>query len=153
MNDKNIWAGDNDEENVWTEGDVETGDFGDLGEMDFDAEELNAYADAYSDGNFWDKLFKYALKIGRTLVEEALVLYYALQDKSLPPWAKASIIGALGYLISPIDLIPDVLPVVGYTDDAGVIAAVLLLIKNYVKDEHRERARAKIAEFFGEEED
>lgn len=153
MNDKNIWAGDNDEENVWTEDDVETGDFADLGEMDFDTEELNAYADAYSEKGFWDKLFKYAMKIGRSLVEEALVLFYSLQDADMPPWAKASIIGALGYLISPIDLIPDVIPVVGYSDDAGVIAAVLLLIKNYVKDEHRERARAKIAEFFGEEED
>ena len=69
----------------------------------------------------------------------------------MPAWAKASIIGALGYLISPIDLIPDVIPVVGFTDDAGVIAAVLLLIKAYIKDEHRARARAKIAEFFGEE--
>ncbi|NLN92311.1 MAG: DUF1232 domain-containing protein [Candidatus Hydrogenedens sp.] len=119
--------------------------------MDFDAEELNAYADAYSDAGFWDKLFTYAVKIGRTLVEEALVLYYSLQDPSMPAWAKASIIGALGYLISPIDLIPDVIPVVGFTDDAGVIAAVLLLIKAYIKDEHRARARAKIAEFFGEE--
>lgn len=115
---------------------------------DFDTEELNAYAEAYTEESFWDKLLSYALKIGAKLVQQALVLYYALQDPEVPTWAKASIIGALGYLISPIDLIPDVIPVVGYSDDASVIAAVLILIKSYVKDEHHQRAKEKLAEFF-----
>ena len=62
---------------------------------------------------------------------------------------KAGIYGALGYLISPIDFIPDVVPVVGYTDDAAAIALALALSQMYLTEEINVKARAKIRDVFG----
>ena len=107
------------------------------------------FSETYSEKNFWEKVQRHAAAIGRRILEGALVLYYALNDPDVPVYAKASIIAALGYLISPIDAIPDVIPIIGYSDDAGVITAVLALIKAYLKEEHRQRARAKVEELFG----
>ena len=52
------------------------------------------------------------IKAGKEVIEKALILYYCLQDDDTPAWAKTTIIGALGYFISPIDAIPDLVPVV-----------------------------------------
>lgn len=111
--------------------------------------ETSDYSNRYGEESFRAKIRSYAVAIGRALLEEALVLYYAFNDPDVPAWAKASIVTALGYLISPMDAIPDVIPVVGYSDDAGVIAAVILLVKACLKEEHRERARDRVAEVLG----
>ena len=57
------------------------------------------------------------------LVRKALCLYYAALAPETPAWAKAVMLGALGYFILPLDLIPDAIPVIGYADDLGVILA------------------------------
>lgn len=54
-------------------------------------------------------------------MEPALKMYYAATDADTPTWAKTTIYGALGYFISPIDVIPGITPLVGYTDDVGVL--------------------------------
>lgn len=59
---------------------------------------------------------------GRKVIDKVLRLYYALQDKDTPIWAKSIIVGALAYFISPLDAIPDITPVVGYVDDWGAIS-------------------------------
>jgi len=115
----------------------------DFGDVDIDQEEFAGYADNYSEEDFWDKLFKYAVKISRTLLEQALILFYALQDPNVPAWAKASILPALGYFIFPIDVIPDVIPVVGLTDDASVIAGVIALLNAYISPVTRKKHRLK----------
>lgn len=79
----------------------------------------------YSDESFWEKLKQFALKAGKELVEKALWLYYAAKQEGTPPWAKVVIFGALKYFISPIDAIPDAIPVIGLTDDLAVIAAAV----------------------------
>lgn len=107
------------------------------------------YSNYYSETAFWDKVHRYAAAIGKKLIEEALVLYYAWCDPDTPAWVKTVIVSALGYLISPIDAIPDMIPVVGYTDDAGVIAAAIALVSSYLKKKHRRRAREKVKELFG----
>jgi uncharacterized membrane protein YkvA (DUF1232 family) len=108
------------------------------------------YSEHYSEGSFWDKLTRGALRAGRDVVESALTLYYSLQDTDTPKWAKTVILGALGYFILPTDAIPDLLPGVGYADDLGALAAALGMVAAYIKDEHKERAREKLADWFGE---
>ena len=62
---------------------------------------------------------------------------------------KATILGALGYLISPIDAIPDFIPVAGFSDDLGVLAAAIAAIGFYIDDEVKNKADEKLAEWFG----
>ena len=81
----------------------------------------------YSDEGFWAKVASFAKAAGKELIEKALWLYYAAQDPATPAWAKGIVYGALGYFILPIDAIPDVTPVIGYTDDLGVLAAAVTI--------------------------
>ena len=106
------------------------------------------YDASYNDRSFWETILEYAQAIGKGLLEEALMLYYALNDSSVPIAAKGIIIGALGYLICPIDVIPDVIPILGFTDDASVIIAARTFLEAYLKEEHSERAQAKVKELF-----
>lgn len=108
----------------------------------------NEYAKDYSESGFWKKVTKYAAKAGKELITKALQLYYALQSPNTPVWAKTTIIGALGYFISPIDLIPDIVPVVGYTDDLGVLTAALFTVSSYIDDDMKKRAETKVKEWF-----
>jgi len=103
----------------------------------------------YSDGSFWRKVKNYALTAGREVIEKALWLYYAAQRPETPAWAKAVIIGALAYFISPIDAIPDAIPVVGYSDDLGAIVAAVGMVSMYITDEVKGLARGKLQEWFG----
>ena len=81
--------------------------------------EFNKYEGNYSEEGFQNKIKKYALKIGAKAIYIALLLYYAIPNVSLID--KTIIIGSLGYFISPFDLIPDFIPVIGYLDDIGAL--------------------------------
>ena len=70
--------------------------------------EHNEYEDAFSESGFWNKLKKYAKTAGSGVVEKALLLYYASQEEKAPKWAKATIAGALGYFIVPLDARTDI---------------------------------------------
>lgn len=102
---------------------------------------------SYSDEGFWDKVKKNAKKIGEAVLEPALKLYYAAQDSDTPMWAKSTIYGALGYLISPIDAIPDALPG-GFVDDYGVLAVAAGAVAAHIKPEHAERAKQVLKTWF-----
>jgi uncharacterized membrane protein YkvA (DUF1232 family) len=58
---------------------------------------------------------------------------------------KAALLGALAYFVLPIDLIPDILPVLGYADDAAVLATALRLVASHIRPEHREAARQALS--------
>lgn len=107
------------------------------------------YEKNYSDEGFWDKVTNYAKKAGKKVIEPSLKMYYAAQDGDTPVWAKTTIYGALGYFIFPIDVIPDVAPVVGYSDDLTVIAAALATVASCIKDEHAAQAKEKMKQWFG----
>ena len=111
--------------------------------------DMETYADKYSETGLWDKIRDNVSSIGIKLIYKALQLYYVAQSPDCPVKVKAGIYGALGYLISPIDLIPDIVPVAGYTDDAAAIALALALAQMYVTEEINENARAKIRDVFG----
>lgn len=109
------------------------------------------FEDAYSEKGFWEKLKKYARLAGREVVEKALLLYYALQEEKAPAWAKATIVGALGYFIVPLDAIPDLTPAVGYADDLGVLVVAVAAVARYINDDVREKTARKMRDWFGED--
>lgn len=111
--------------------------------------DMETYADKYSETGLWEKIRDNVSSIGIKLIYKALQLYYVAQSPDCPVKVKAGIYGALGYLISPIDLLPDIVPVAGYTDDAAAIALALALAQMYVTKEVNENARAKIRDVFG----
>ena len=107
------------------------------------------YRGSYSEKAFHSKLLHFAGTIGREGLRSALILYYTLQRKDLPARTRAIILGALGYLILPTDVIPDLIPVLGFTDDIGILAAALAAVAMYVDDEVRSRADAALERFLG----
>lgn len=111
--------------------------------------DLPKFEDEYSDQGFWDKLSKYASVAGKEIVEKALLLYYASQEDDAPAWAKATIIGALGYFITPTDAIIDLTPVVGYADDLGVLVLAIAAVSTYINNNVRDKTEAKLAQWFG----
>ena len=101
-------------------------------------------------GRFLKWLARRARGAGAAVVSRALLLWYAALDPDTPARAKAVIIGALAYLVEPIDAIPDLTPLIGYTDDMTVLGLALVAVVAYVKPEHREAARQRTVEIFGE---
>ena len=110
---------------------------------------FDEYKENYSEENFWEKVKKFAGKAGAKVIYAALKLYYALMKKETPAWAKGVIIGALGYFISPIDLIPDAIPVLGFTDDLPVLAAAIVAVSIHITDDVKAEAKAKLSDWFG----
>lgn len=95
--------------------------------------------------DFWRKLRAVAVRV--PFAEEALAAYYCAFDRETPLPVKASLVGALAYFVLPVDAIPDVLPVLGFTDDAAVLATAIKLVASHITPEHRNAARAKLDEF------
>jgi len=111
--------------------------------------EIVPRAGHYSDGGFWRKLGQYAGVAGRELVEKALLMYYAARRDETPAWARATIYGALGYFIAPFDAVVDMTPVVGYSDDLGVLALAFATVAHYIDDGVRARAAERMRRWFG----
>jgi uncharacterized membrane protein YkvA (DUF1232 family) len=77
--------------------------------------------------------------------EDLLSAYYCAFDRNTPIQVKAALLGALAYFVLPVDLVPDILPVLGYADDAAVLATALRLVASHIRPEHREAARQALA--------
>ena len=91
---------------------------------------------------FWLKLKQVAAKL--PFIEDLLAAYYCAFDKETPRHVQAALLGAIAYFILPFDFIPDMLPVLGYTDDAAVLATAIRLVATHITDDHREAARAAL---------
>ena len=113
------------------------------------AHSTERYQQAYSEQGFWKKLARHAPHIGRQALEKALWLYYGLQNPAMPKWARRVVYGALGYFVLPLDAIPDLAPLVGYTDDIGVMSAALAMVALHIDEHARSQARARLEEWFG----
>ena len=81
-------------------------------------------------------------------VYSALLLFYAYRRKETPTWAKSIVLGTLGYLISPFDALPDLTPIIGYTDDIGVLSFGLVTIACYINEGVRTNARKQLGKWF-----
>ena len=113
---------------------------------------LDNYAKFFSETKLWNKLRKVARKAGRKVVYYALVLYYVARDPAVPSSMKLKILGALGYFILPIDLIPDAILGLGFTDDLMALVWALFKMRKYITPEIKRKARERLREWFGPEE-
>lgn len=104
----------------------------------------------YSDASFWDKLKRYSKIAGMKVVYPALLLQYLMKSDDVPLKAKLILSAALGYFILPIDFIPDFAPLLGFTDDLGVLLLILRQMAVYITPEIRDQARAHLSKWFGE---
>ncbi len=109
---------------------------------------FSKYSSLFSVNNFRKKISAYANQAGVKTVYTALLLFYAFRREETPLWAKNIIIGVLGYFISPIDAIPDLSPVLGYTDDFAILAFGLVTIAGFVNESVREKAQLRLKKWF-----
>ena len=93
-------------------------------------------------------LKKILLKAGRTIAQPALEGFELIIDNSTPPQVRISMIGALTYLIVPVDLIPDFIPASGFSDDLVALTAVISLWQKYITPEIKFRATCKLNKWF-----
>ncbi|WP_307977746.1 YkvA family protein [uncultured Phascolarctobacterium sp.] len=122
-------------------------------DKDFDKKKINEnelrkYADNYSEEDLLHKISKFGAHIGLELLYKVAQLWCVLQKPEVPAKDKALIMGALGYLISPLDFIPDLTPVLGYSDDLVAISFAMLKVQGYIDDEVKAEAKALLAKVF-----
>jgi len=91
---------------------------------------------------FWIKLKKVVGKL--PFAEDLLAAYYCAFDRQTPRHVQAALLGAIAYFVLPFDFIPDMLPVLGFTDDAAILATAVRLVSAHILPEHREAARAAL---------
>ena len=113
--------------------------------------ELQKYEQHYNDSSFLDKVTKYGKLIGITALYKAVQLWFVLQKPDVPAGTKAVIMGALGYLIAPLEFLPDLLPVLGYTDDMVAITFALIKVQGYIDEEVERKSKKLLTKIFGEE--
>lgn len=111
-----------------------------------------SYANKFSQSDFVEKISRIAKRAGAKLVYAALILYYTLQSDRVSKKDKAMIIGALGYMISPLDVMPDAIPIVGLTDDLAVLLYVLKRVWTEIDPEIQEKARERLSKWFDDDE-
>ena len=100
---------------------------------------------------FWTKMKRVVAKL--PFAEDLLAAYYCAFDKQTPRHVQASLLGAIAYFVLPFDFVPDVLPVLGFTDDAAVLATAIRMVSSYITSEHRDAARAALKRGVGKDDD
>ena len=111
--------------------------------------DLSTYEKHFSFNGLMTKIKETAKKAGLKAIYMALLLYYALESPTISVMDKAIIYGALGYFISPIDIVPDILPLIGLSDDIAVLAWAFSRVKHNITDMTREKAKTKLKIWFG----
>jgi uncharacterized membrane protein YkvA (DUF1232 family) len=91
---------------------------------------------------FWIKFKQVVAKL--PFAEELLAAYYCAFDKQTPRHVQGALLGALAYFVLPFDFVPDMLPILGFTDDAAILATAIRIVATHVTPEHREAARAAL---------
>ena len=118
--------------------------------MELKEDKIRGYGNNYSDSGLWDKIANVAKKAGQKIIYAVLLLYYVLKSPDVSGKDKTLIIGALGYFILPVDLVPDFIPVAGFADDLAAVMAVLKIVWNNVTPAIRQQAKAKLVSWFGD---
>lgn len=114
--------------------------------------DLSKYKEKFTKNEFIEKIQRIAKRAGAKLVYAALILYYSVESDKVSIKDKAIIIGALGYLITPIDLVPDAIPLAGLGDDLTVLIYVLQKIWGNIDDDVKQKAKDKLSQWFDEDE-
>ena len=111
---------------------------------------IKEYEKQYSEEKFWSKVTTIAKKAGIKVIYMALLLYYALDSTSLSVKDRALIIGALGYFILPLDLVSDLMPAIGFLDDAAILLAIVKLLIVGIDNKVVALAKGKLSQWFGD---
>ena len=120
--------------------------------MDMNLPDFMSYKDKFSKKGFVEKISRIAKRAGVKLAYASLVLYYTLESDKVSIKDKAIIIGALGYLISPIDAVPDAIPIAGLGDDLAVLIYVLRKVWGEVSEDVMLKAKRKLSKWFDQDE-
>jgi uncharacterized membrane protein YkvA (DUF1232 family) len=110
----------------------------------------NQFAKHFSEESLWKKIKQFSTAAGIKVVYAALLLYYVMNDKQVGLKTKLTIAAALGYFILPTDAIFDFTPLIGYTDDLGVLLFALTQVSSNITPEIKAKARKKLRDWFGE---
>lgn len=128
---------------MWPEDEIGGNNINNLNEK-----EILKYGSDFDDKSFWSKLKLNAGKIGEEGVYLTLLLYYALKT-NIPVSIKMLIIASIGYLLCPVDVVPDWIPIAGYADDIAVLCYTKYKIEEYLDADVQEEARKKLEELKG----
>ncbi|RIH64027.1 DUF1232 domain-containing protein [Mariniphaga sediminis] len=110
----------------------------------------NQFVKYFSEESLWEKIKQFSKSAGVKVVYAVLLLYYVMNDKRVSLKTKLSIAAALGYFILPTDAIFDLTPLIGYSDDLGVLLFALTQVSSNITPEIKEKARKKLTNWFGE---
>jgi len=110
--------------------------------------ELNTFESKYSEHSFIKKIGRFLGILSSEFLFKIITLWFTLRDKDTPTWAKSVILGALGYFIVPLDAIPDIMPLVGFSDDLTALVSASAMIFSYIKPEHKQKAKEKMRILF-----
>ncbi len=115
----------------------------------FSREEMEAIRKSLRDeakfgADFMARLKRVAKRI--PFAEDLLAAWFCARDPATPRRVRLTLLAALGYFVLPVDAIPDIMPLIGFTDDAAVIAAAIAAVAGSITIEHRERAKKAMAE-------
>lgn len=111
--------------------------------------DTTGFAQYFTDSAFWQKAKDVAGKVGRGTMQKAMEIYHVAMSPDTPVWAKAVAVGSLGYLIFPVDAIPDFIPVAGLTDDAAALAAAATAIMGSITPAIKAKAAEQVSRWFG----
>ena len=111
-------------------------------------QQIEKYQKHYSEQGLRVKLAKVARRAGIKVVYLVLLLFYALRSDKISAKDRTIIFGALGYFILPLDILPDLIPLLGYTDDLGALAIAIGRVAMNIDDDVKSRARTKLGEWF-----
>ena len=114
--------------------------------------DLSKYKEKFTNNEFIEKIQRIAKRAGAKLVYAALIVDYSVESDKVSIKDKAIIIGALGYLIAPLDLVPDAIPLAGLGDDLTVLVYVLQKIWGNIDDDVKQKAKDKLSQWFDEDE-
>ena len=102
----------------------------------------------YNKKSLWEKLKKFSRQAGQKVVYNVLLLYYVMIDKGVSLKTKTAIAAALGYFILPLDAIPDLTPLIGFSDDLGILLFTLSQVSGNITPEIKIRAKKQLLDWF-----
>ncbi len=127
-------------------------DMSDSSARPFTKAEMDAIRDATRDDtrlrhDFWAKLKRVSRQL--PFVEDLVAAYFCATDPATPKRVKLILLGAVAYFVLPTDAVPDFLPLIGFADDAAMLAAAISQVAGAINDSHREKAREVLKDELG----
>ena len=104
----------------------------------------------FDDQGFWSTVTGVVRSAGEAAVTQAFKAYFVAQANTTPTWAKGVLYGALAYFVLPLDAVPDIVPLVGFSDDVTAIGAALAATQAHATAEIDKKAKAAAHRVFGE---